>query len=199
MTENIDFWKKVIFTDKKQWNLQGNDGFISVWTKTKYSYSRITATNLRKGLMVWGAISASGRMQLICIEEKINSEIYQEMLENDFFKNVKDILPDGFIFQQDNAPPHSAKATKEYLEDKKIPLLEWPPCSPDLSPIENIWGIMTKKVYANGKTYMNVNDLWDAIVSAWHQIPVNVFTKLYESIPKCLVSVLEEKGKRIKF
>ena len=62
VTENIDFWKKVIFTDKKQWNLQGNDGFISVWTKTKYSYSRITATNLRKGLMVWGAISASGRM-----------------------------------------------------------------------------------------------------------------------------------------
>ena len=121
------------------------------------------------------------------------------MLENDFFKNVKDILPDGFIFQQDNAPPHSAKATKEYLEDKKIPLLEWPPHSPDLSPIENIWGIMTKKVYANGKTYKNVNDLWDAIVSAWHQIPVHVFTKLYESIPKHLVSVLEEKGKRIKF
>jgi len=189
----------VIFTNEKRWNLQGNDGYISVWTKNKYSYSRITATNLRKGLMVWGAISATGGVRLICVEEKINLEIYIGMLENDFFNNVEDILPDGFVFQQDNAPPHSAKVTQDYLERKKIPLLEWPAQSPDLSPIENIWGIMTKKVYSNGKTYENVNELWDAIVKAWFEIPVEVFTKLYESIPKCLVCVLEENGQRIKY
>ena len=198
MTKSLADWKKVIFTDEKQWNLQGNDGFVSAWTKGKFSYLRIAMSNLQKGIMVWGAISATGGLCLICIEEKINSKIYIDMLENDFFNQVRGILPAGFVFQQDNAPPHAAAVTKQYLENWKFNVLEWPPMSPDLSPIENIWGVMSQKVYEGGKTYNNVNDLWDAIVKAWHDIPQHVFSKLYEGMPSCLIQVLEGGGKRIK-
>ena len=78
-------------------------------------------------------------------------------------------------------------------------VLSWPPQSPDLSPIEDIWGIMSEKVYKNGKTYPNVEELWYAVVGAFFQIPLETFQKLYQSMYTRLIKVLESGGKRIKY
>uniref|UniRef100_A0AAY5K5G3 Tc1-like transposase DDE domain-containing protein n=1 Tax=Esox lucius TaxID=8010 RepID=A0AAY5K5G3_ESOLU len=50
-----------------------------------------------------------------------------------------------FLFQKDNAKPHSAHITTAWLHSKRVWVLNWPACSPDLSPIENIWCIMNEK------------------------------------------------------
>ncbi len=51
-----------------------------------------------------------------------------------------------FIFQQDLAPAHSAKATSTWFKDHGIPVLNWPANSPDLKPLENLWGIVERKM-----------------------------------------------------
>ena len=168
---SLDDWQKVIFTDEKQFNLMGNDAYVSVWMKNKQCYSQEVCSNLKKGLMVWGAIGPKGGLRLICLEGKVNAKIYCDMLEKDFFKEVEQDLPKDFVFQQDNAPIHVATKTKEYFEKKKIHIMEWPALSPDLNPIKNIWGILAKEVYKNGQTYKNTSDLWDAICKAWYEIP----------------------------
>ena len=56
------------------------------------------------------------------------------------------------LFQQDGARAHTSKATIAWLDaDIKyyIPPEDWPPNSPDLSPIENVWSIMATAVYAD--------------------------------------------------
>ena len=48
-----------------------------------------------------------------------------------------------WILQFDNDPKHRSKLVMEFIKMKKIKTLDWPPYSPDLSPIENIWSIMS--------------------------------------------------------
>jgi transposase len=46
----------------------------------------------------------------------------------------------------DNALPHTAKKTLAFLRKEKVKVLELPPQSPDLNLIENLWGIMKKRL-----------------------------------------------------
>ena len=45
-----------------------------------------------------------------------------------------------------NDPKYKNKLAQEYLKNRKIVTLEWPPYSPDLIPFENIWENMVGKL-----------------------------------------------------
>ena len=73
------------------------------------------------------------------------------------------------------------------------------PYSPDLNIIENLWGIVSRRVYKDGRDYKSTDDLWENVSEAFTSISSELITNLYNSIPKQLVSVLEQKGKRSKY
>jgi len=55
----------------------------------------------------------------------------------------------------DNASIHTAQATREFLKEHGIRVIEWPPYLPDLNPIEHMWWILKKLMY---KRYLQYNN-----------------------------------------
>ncbi len=67
------------------------------------------------------------------------------------------------IFMHDNAPSHAAKNTSVSLAAMGIKgekLMVWPPSSPDLNPIENLWSILKRKIYEGGRQLASKQQLW---------------------------------------
>ncbi len=78
--------------------------------------------------MLWGCFSAKGTGQLHRIKGTMDGVMYRRA------RALK--MGRGWVFQHDNDPKHTAKATKEWLKKKHIKVLEWPSQSPDLNPTE---------------------------------------------------------------
>jgi hypothetical protein len=147
--------------------------------------------------MVWGAIGFGYKSRLIFIAKTLDAATYQRMFQhyhifddlNLAFTNAGRSLP---YFQQDGAPPHKAKSTLEYLREK-IPLIEnWPPNSPDLSPIENLWGIIKRRLSIRGPK--NITELRHAINEEWKNIDQDLIDSMMKSINGRFKLCIRHKG-----
>ncbi len=86
------------------------------------------------------------------------------------------------IFQQDNAKPHTAAITTAWLHSRRVRVLNWPTCSPDLSPRENIWRIIKRKIRQIWPR--TLQQLETYIRQEWDQIPTPKLQKLITSMPR---------------
>ncbi len=97
--------------------------------------------------MIWGAMSSAGVGQLYFLKINITAPVCQDILEHFMLPSADQLFKNAdFIFQQDLAPAHTAKSTKSWLNDHGVGVFDWPANSPDLNPIENLWGIVKSKM-----------------------------------------------------
>ena len=81
-----------------------------------------------------------------------------------------------------------------------IEILNWPPHSPDLSPIEKIWSILKSKVYEHGH-FQDKTSLWSKIQNEAPKIKINdpdLFRKLYARFYESMCDILFSGGELIK-
>ncbi len=109
------------------------------------------------------------------------------------------IYDDGDVFQHDGASCHRAKVTKNFLRENEITCPTWPPKSPDLNPMENIWGWLSRRVYSGKPAYSDLESLKNAIFQAWDEIPDELLDSLIDSMPKRMKEVIEQRGNSIKY
>ncbi|KAL0153879.1 hypothetical protein M9458_050800 [Cirrhinus mrigala] len=95
------------------------------------------------------------------------------------------------------SPAHSAKATSTWFKDHGIPVLNWPANSPDLNPIENLWGIVKRKMrYARPN---NAEELKATIRATWALITPEQCHRLIDSMPRRIAAVIQAKGAPTKY
>lgn len=180
--------------------MDGPDGFAYYWRDLRKEPRYFSRRNFGGGsVMVWGAFTSFGKLDLAFTSSKMKSEDYQNVLKLSLlpFKSRYRRFP--LIFQQDNASIHVSKSTKDWFERNRVTVMEWPARSPDLNPMENLWGILVRRIYANNRQYQTVDELKEAILEAWNSIEPDILTNLVASMPKRIADVLEAHGKAIKY
>ena len=121
-------------------------------------------------VMMWSGFSRRGKLTVAFCSPKMNSEKYQDMLAESLLPFGPLITNGEYVFQQDNAPIHRSDSTQRGFIANSVELLSWPPCSPDLNPIENLWGYLVRKVYGFGRQFTDVSSLKKANVCAWSEV-----------------------------
>jgi len=102
-------------------------------------------------------------------------------------------------FMHDGASVHRSKLTTAWLTKKKIETIKWPAHSPDLNPIENIWGILTRAVYANGRQFQNKVELKEEILKQWSLISPEQLSNHVESMTDRVIEVIKKDGACTKY
>lgn len=188
-------WQQVVFSDEKKFNLEGPDGFNYYFHDLRKEEHYLSRFHSCEGsVMVWGAISFYGTFELQFLTSRMNANSYKGVLEK-AFPQISDLFgPIQWTFQHDNAPIHTARAVKQWIECQNVKMLGWPPYSPDLNIIENVWGLLSRKVYESGRQFEDKKSLIEGIKKAWAEISLQYIENLYSSIPNRIYETILKKG-----
>jgi len=205
--------RKILFTDEKLFDVEQsfNPQNHRDWSvKPLPLEQRIVARQQKpKQVMVWAGVHWKyGKTPLVFVPDgqRMDGKIYRDMLENSVFPWVGRTFQskEGWTFQQDGAPSHKAEETQVMIGTNCPSFIsvdispkrangEWPPSSPDLSPMDySIWGILQEEACSN--PHQSVQALKESLIKAWDKIPLETVQKAVDDFPKRLSMCIGAKG-----
>ena len=202
-------WLKIIWSD--ECSVERGSGKERQWVfrfpHEKWDKEMIQPYPKRKGVsvMVWAAFVGKEQSNLVRVARDPDAKkngytaaSYVDLLEEE----IPTMWEPGLLFMQDNAPIHTARIVREWLEENGIDVLEWPPYSPDLNPIEHLWFRLKNLVYQVNPDIEKVGGsadtvreaLFKALERAWTMIPEDLMLDLLRSMQRRVEAVIVADG-----
>ncbi|KAI5613434.1 hypothetical protein C0J50_11322, partial [Silurus asotus] len=198
------YWNHVLCSNEIKINLCGLDGVQHVWRDPgQENQENCVFSTVRHGggsIMVWGCINAAGAGELWITISFFSVSFFYSLLSKCKITDTHTHIIHIYILHcfveicMDNAKPHFAHITKSWLRRKRVWVLDWPTCSPDLSPIENVWRISKRKM--RQQRPRTVAHLKTCLQEEWGKITSHHLVSL---VPKNLLSVVKNLPQSGKF
>ena len=215
-------WASVMFTDRKQFHFTFPKQRIHAVTWAEKGTRREAhAVSHPQGVNVYAGITKYGMTRLHAVTGTSNLKTDYMNVKGEKSRNItaqeytevlrRTLLPEGrrifsgqgmgtWTLQQDNDPAHSAASSvlrewnsKHYSSVGLI--RNWPPHSPDLSPIENLWGYLQSKMDARGcRTF---SEYKAALKEEARAVRPEYFSNLVKGMPKRVAKCIELGGGEI--
>lgn len=194
-----NFWDSVIFSDESSFHAHETMRGRYVW---RYQYEDLEPGFVQETskfggskLQVWGCLTSLGVGWACALPEGIDSETYLGVLREELQHSIKHYFGDfrGVVFQQDGAGVHTANKVKEYFRKQKYTVLPWPAHSPDLSPIENLWADLKRRLVEKHPEIPKAK-IWEVVDAEWENTPKEFCATLLHSMPERLQAVIKAKG-----
>lgn len=201
-------WERVLFADEAI--VQGEGGVkggrqwvrrekgTAVALKSEYLHHKLPHP---QQLNVWACFAASGLGYCYIYNQSLNAKSFTNILNTHLLPSADLLFTESprqqWWLLQDNAPTHTATVTKTWLHNHGISLIDFPPYSPDLNPIENVWQDVERRVEARAP--QSIEELQDVIAEEWEKTPKSLLTKLAHSMPKRCKAVIAAGGDHIHY
>lgn len=197
-------WQHVLFTDESRYCLSRADGRIRVWRRRgeRYSDACVLENNRWGGssVMIWGGITLNQRIGPIFFRglgpghgNGVTAQRYIDQVLRPH------LLPfsqgrRNFTLQHDNARPHTARITANFLQQHNIQVMPWPALSPDLNPIEHLWDRVQRELNRVLPRPTTAAELERALLRAWNNIPMAAVNTLIHSMRRRCQDVINARG-----
>jgi transposase len=181
-------------------NLQSNTEEVIILA-FYFIYSIFDLVSIFPGsVMLWGSMATNGVGCLSQVNGIMRKEDYIDILENNLRESARKLhLGRRWTFQQDNDPKHTAKVVKEWFNNNHIDVMTWPPQSPDLNPIENLWSHLDSRVRERPTPPKNATELVAFLKEEWELISSDFTAKLVNSMPRRIAAVINAQGCHIPY
>lgn len=217
-------WGRVMFTDRKKFHLKhpgtrvGRGQYLEQGGRRAVAPrpSRPKAFNIYAGLTLHGltrahavAGSETHRGSFTTKQgtkaRNITASQYETVVKDTFLPEGRRLLVRNgvgrWVLQQDNDPTHRAAAgvigaSREGASGRVALLQGWPPCSPDLSPIENVWAILDERVQGKGCT--DIRQFEKAVRAELAAFPKAIIKSMYEGMDQRMRDVIAAGGARLQ-
>ncbi len=134
--------------------------------------------------------------ELHFIDGIMNSQMYCSILKEKMLPSLR-ALGRRALFQHDNDPKHTSKATVGFLKKNRVKVIQWPSMSPDLNPIEHLWGTLKRQVEHHSPS--SIQSLKEVILEEWKKIDLAKCRQLVHSMPRRLGAVIKNHGGQTKY
>lgn len=209
----ISYWRRGIYTDETvtRTNLRRRVKILRKRGERKrLDCIQFTFNSGRDSVMCWAAIGYNFKSELYFVSMEgqgkgFTQRKYEEqILRGPLGEIFAERHSQGFFCVEDGSKVHGLKDTQRNgglcnatrIECHIHTLLDWPPCSPDLNPIENVWRVLKQRLRnRNPHGGWTLTELKEALVDIWNnEITVEDFNKFIDSMPQRIHKVLVRKG-----
>ena len=194
-------WRRVMFTDESRFSLYRSDGRKRVYRRRGERFADACVVERDRfggaSVMVWGGISHGVKSPLVVLNQNLNAVRYRDQILQ---PHVLPLLRrHNLIFQQDNARPHVARVCRDFLTANNVQPLEWPPYSPDMSPIEHLWDELDRRIRKRQNPPTNRAQLIAALTEEWNNIPLRRINVLMNSMHKRIRAGIRARGAHTRY
>ena len=147
--------------------------------------------------MVFGILTIHGLSNLTFIDGNLNADEYLIILSNVLLETIRRYDIQDPIFQQDNAPCHTAKKVDEWFDDNFIRKMIWPPQSPVMNPIEHVWAHMKRQL--KGQTFKTLEELKDRLMDIWDNRSLKYIKTLINGMPNRINALIDANGLHTRY
>ncbi len=146
--------------------------------------------------MVWG-VCYGQRTQVHFINGLLNAQRYRDEILGPIV--VPFIHDHHLMLQHDNAWPHVARICTQFLENENIPVLAWPACSPDITPIKHVWDALDRRIRQRVPVPVNIQQLRTAIEEECTNIQQATINNLINSMRRRCVALRKANGGHTRY
>lgn len=188
-----DDWSRVLYTDETPLHLVQTSQRRYYRSRRGAGHVQIVQPRVQGGggsCMVWSGFSSLGVLPLHQFHGNVTAQSYIAALD----EHVQPFFAanPAFQLQQDNARPHTARVTRQWFTQHNVQTMEWPPCSPDLNPIENCWGHLKSEL--DKRHIHGMNQLFETASDIWNAITNEFLQNLIASMPQRCQQVIQRRG-----